>query len=89
MIRDVPTPDPDAVTPIQRFRVPLAAWTAFGAVCKRRGTFRARRLFELMWGDVKRHGTDEEKAVFAAADAELRAKRSRKPRPGASPRRDL
>jgi hypothetical protein len=75
----MPTPDPDSMTPIQRFRVPLEAWTAFGNACRRRGVLRARRLFDLMWSDVKRHGTDEEKAIFAAADRELKARRSRKP----------
>jgi hypothetical protein len=80
MIRDVPTPEPGAdTTPIQRFRVPLAAWLAFGRVCSRRGIPRARRLFDLMWGDVRRHGTDEDKAAFAVADQELRERRSRKP----------
>lgn len=65
-------------TPIQRFRVPLAAWLAFGAVCRRQGITRARRLFDLMWGDVRKHGTEEERAIFAAADKELRQRRSRK-----------
>jgi hypothetical protein len=74
----VTTPDPGE-TPIQRFRVPLEAWTAFGAICKRRGVFRARRLFDLMWLDVRRHGTDEEKETFAQADRQLKARRSRKP----------
>jgi hypothetical protein len=58
--------------------MPLAAWLAFGGMCKRRGMLRARHLFDLMWSDVRRHGTDEEKATFAAADKELKARRSRK-----------
>jgi hypothetical protein len=74
----VTTPDPRE-TPIQRFRMPLTAWTAFGDMCKRRGMLRARRLFDLMWSDVRRHGSDEEKAAFAQADKELKARRSRKP----------
>jgi hypothetical protein len=82
----VTTPDlePGSETPIQRFRMPLAAWLAFGEMCRRRGMHRARHLFDLMWADVKRHGTDEEKAVFAAADKELRQRRSRKPPPAPS-----
>jgi hypothetical protein len=77
----VTTPESLDETPIQRFRMPLAAWTAFGQMCKRRGMIRARHLFDLMWADVKRHGTDEEKAVFVAADTELRQRRSRKRSP--------
>jgi hypothetical protein len=65
-------------TPIQRFRMPLAAWSAFGTMCRRRGVIRARRLFDLMWIDVRRYGTDEEKAAFWDADKELKARRSRK-----------
>jgi len=79
----VPTPEPDDdVTPVQRFRVPLAAWETFGRVCRQQGIPRARRLFDLMWGDVKRHGTETDKAVFAAADRELKQRRSRKPAGG-------
>jgi hypothetical protein len=76
-IADVTTPDPQE-TPIQRFRVPLDAWLAFGAMCRRLSVPRARRLFDLMWNDVRRHGTDEEKSTFAAADKTLKARRSRK-----------
>jgi len=72
---DEPSPDE---TPIQRVRLPLAAWAAFGQMCKRRKMIRARHLFDLMWADIRRHGTDEEKAAFAAADQELRQRRSRK-----------
>jgi hypothetical protein len=75
----VTTTEPGAETPIQRFRMPLEAWDAFGRMCRRRGVPRARHLFDLMWNDVRRHGTDDEKAAFAAADKELRARRSRKP----------
>lgn len=73
------TPEPANETPIQRFRVPLEAWETFGRVCHWRRIPRARRLFELMWADVRRYGSDEDKAVFAAADKELKARRSRKP----------
>ena len=52
-------------------------------MCKRRKLIRARYLFDLMWADVRRHGTDEEKAAFAAADKELKARRSRKRTPDA------
>lgn len=52
-------------------------------MCKRRKLIRARHLFDLMWADVRRHGTDEEKAAFAAADKELKARRSRKRTPDA------
>jgi hypothetical protein len=58
--------------------MPLAAWGAFGEICKREQVPRARKLFDLMWTYAKRHGTDEEKAVFVAADRELRQRRSRK-----------
>jgi hypothetical protein len=75
----VTTPEEKDETPIQRFRVPLAAWDSFGRMCRRRGMMRARHLFDLMWSDVKRHGTEEEKAAFAAADKELRQRRSRRP----------
>lgn len=79
-VSPVTTPEPGSETPIQRFRMPLAAWIAFGKMCKRRGTVRARHLFDLMWADIRRHGSDDEKAVFVAADIELRARRSRRPR---------
>jgi hypothetical protein len=75
----VTTPDPGGETPIQRFRMPLEAWVAFGQMCKRREMLRARHLFDLMWADVKRHGSDEEKASFVAADKQLRARRTRRP----------
>lgn len=75
------TTDEPRETPIQRFRMPLGAWTAFGAMCKRRNLLRARHLFDLMWRDVKRYGTEEEKVAFAAADKLLRERRSRKPSP--------
>jgi hypothetical protein len=75
----VTTLESPAETPIQRFRMPLAAWLAFGEICKREHVPRARKLFDLMWAYVKRHGTDEEKAAFVAADKELRQRRSRKP----------
>lgn len=77
------TPELPDETPIQRFRMPLEAWDAFGRMCRRRGVARARHLFDLMWSDVRRHGNDDEKAAFAVADKELRARRSRKPAPGA------
>jgi hypothetical protein len=77
-ILHVTTKDPPAETPIQRFRMPLTAWLAFGEMCRREGVPRARKLFDLMWAYAKRHGTDEEKAVFIAADRELRRRRSRK-----------
>jgi hypothetical protein len=79
-----PVPQDEAdETPIQRFRTPLAAWVAFGEVCKRRDIARARRLFDLMWGDVKRYGTDRERQIFAVANRELQARRSRKRTPDA------
>lgn len=59
--------------------MPLAAWLAFGEICRREEVPRARKLFDLMWAYAKRHGTDEEKAVFAAADKELKQRRSRRP----------
>jgi hypothetical protein len=58
--------------------MPLDAWSAFGAMCKRRGILRARHLFDLMWRDVKRHGTEEEKEAFAVADRQLRDRRQRR-----------
>ena len=72
------TNDPPAETPIQRFRMPLDAWLAFGTICQREGVPRARKLFDLMWTYAKRHGTDEERAAFAAADQHLRQRRTRK-----------
>jgi hypothetical protein len=75
----VTTPKDRDETPIQRFRMPLAAWLAFGAMCDREGVPRARKLFDLMWAYAKRHGTDEEKAAFIVADKELRQRRSRRP----------
>ena len=77
-ILHVTTNSPPVETPIQRFRMPLDAWLAFGAICQREEVPRARKLFDLMWTYVKRHGTDEEKAVFIAADRQLRQRRSRK-----------
>ena len=63
--------------------MPLAAWIAFGQMCKRRRMTRARHLFDLMWADIKRHGTDEEKEAFTAGDQELRRRRSRRREPRA------
>ena len=62
------TPELSPETPIQRFRMPLAAWLAFGEICRREGVPRARKLFDLMWAYAKRHGTDGEKAAFVAAE---------------------
>jgi predicted GIY-YIG superfamily endonuclease len=80
--KKVPRPrDPNAVvdeTPIQRFRMPLDAWTAFGRMCKRLGVPRAQRLYELMWDEVRQYGTEAENAAFAAADEQMRARRSRR-----------
>ena len=58
--------------------MPLAAWLAFGEICRREQVPRARKIFDLMWAYVKRHGTEEEKAAFIAADRELLQRRSRK-----------
>lgn len=77
-VSPVTTPEPRDETPIQRFRMPLAAWLAFGEICRREHVPRARKIFDLMWAYAKRHGTDEEKAAFVAADRELRQRRSRK-----------
>lgn len=78
MLSCVTTPDPDE-TPIQRFRMPLESWLAFGRVCQQQGIPRARCLFDLAWSYVLANGTEADAAVFAENDRELRARRSRKP----------
>lgn len=79
--------DPDSnATPVQRFRAPAEVWEAFGRICSERGVQRAWRLLELIGSDIRKYGTDADRATFGAATREMRDRRSRKgPR---SPRRD-
>lgn len=78
MILPVPRPDPENATPVQRFRAPAVVWDAFTRICSERGVRHARRLIELMAGDIRRYGTDADKAALAEAIRELKGRRSRR-----------
>jgi hypothetical protein len=79
MILPVPTPDPDNATPVQRFRAPAVVWDAFARICSERSIRHARRLIDLMAADIRRYGTDEDRAALAEAIRELKDRRSRRP----------
>ncbi|MFD0853884.1 hypothetical protein ACFQ07_16720 [Actinomadura adrarensis] len=68
----------DKTTKPRQFRVPDGAWAAYDAVCKRLGRTRAEDLNAHIRRTVKRHGTPEEIAMLAEAEAEVEARRTRK-----------
>ena len=71
-------------TPTTPIRVPRRMWAAYGRVCARLSRDRTEDLLAHMRRQIKRHGDDEDLADLAAADEELRERRSRK---GGRPRR--
>jgi hypothetical protein len=71
-------------TPTTPIRVPRIMWAAYGRVCARLGRDRTEDLLAHMRRQIKRHGDAADIADLAAADEELRERRSRK---GARPPR--
>lgn len=68
----------DATTKPRQFRVADALWETYDAVCKRQGRTRAEDLNTHIRREIKRHGTPEEIARIAEADAELKKRQARK-----------
>lgn len=68
---------PGEHTKPRQFRAPTAIWEAYGRLCERRGTTRAAALNEHMRAELEKHGTKEERAAIAVADAELEERRAR------------
>ena len=58
-------------------RVPQDLWDAYGALCERLGRNRTSDLLDHMRRMIKRHGTDEERALLARAEDELAKRRAR------------
>ncbi|MEU3287848.1 hypothetical protein [Streptomyces longwoodensis] len=58
---------------------------AYGRVCERLGTDRTNDVLEHMRARVLEHGTEEDRADLAQADAELAERRSRR---GGRPKKD-
>lgn len=68
-------------------RVPRLMWAAYGRVCARLDRDRTEDLIGHIRQQVKKHGNAEDLADLAAAEDELRERRSRKggrPRSSAS-----
>lgn len=81
----MPTQNPDAHTPIHRFRAPKALWEAYESVCKRVfSRDRSEDLVEHMRAVIAEHGDAGELAKLELADHELEERRSRK---GGRPRK--
>jgi hypothetical protein len=72
-------------TPTTPIRVPHLMWAAYGRVCARLGRDRTEDLLAHMRRQIKRYGDADDLADLAAADEELRERRSRK---GGRPRRE-
>jgi hypothetical protein len=70
----------------RQIRIPTGAWTAYDAICKRLGTTRAEDINAHIRAVIEQHGTAEERAQLADADAELAERRARKG--GRPPRTD-
>jgi hypothetical protein len=60
-------------------------WAAYGRVCTRLGRGRTEDLLDYMRRQIRRHGDETDRADLAAADEELRERRSRT---GGRPRGD-
>ena len=69
---------PDRTTPTTAIRVPRSMWAAYGRVCARLSRDRTEDLLAHMRRQIRRHGDDKDLADLAAADQELRERRSRK-----------
>ena len=65
-------------TPTTPIRVPRSMWVAYGRVCGRLGRDRTEDLLAHMRRQIRRHGDADDLADLAAADEELRERRSRK-----------
>ena len=71
-------PSETNATPQRPLRVPSPMWEAFGRVCERRGITRSARMLAMIRSDIRRYGDKQDRAGLAAADAELRERRSRR-----------
>ena len=71
-------------TPTTPIRVPRVMWAAYGRVCARLGKDRTEDLLAHMRRQIKRHGDETDLGDLAAAEEELRERRSRK---GGRPRK--
>jgi hypothetical protein len=65
-------------TPTTPIRVPRLMWIAYGRVCARLGRDRTEDLISHIRRQVTEHGDVEDLADLAAAEDELRERRSRK-----------
>jgi hypothetical protein len=65
-------------TPTTPIRVPRLMWAAYGRVCARLSRDRTEDLLDHMRDQIKNHGDKDDLADLAAADEELRERRSRK-----------
>ena len=65
-------------TPTTNIRVPRRMWAAYGRVCARLSRDRTEDLLAHMRRQIKRHGDEADLADLAAAEEELRERRSRK-----------
>ncbi|MFJ8192817.1 hypothetical protein ACIQ8D_24100 [Streptomyces sp. NPDC096094] len=79
-----PSGAPKRHTTPRPIRVPDPLWQAYGRVCERLGTDRTNDVLEHMRAQVLQHGTEEDRANLARADAELAERRARK---GGRPKR--
>lgn len=68
----------DQVTRARPIRIADGAWSAYASVCKRLGRTRADDINAHIRRMIKRHGTAEELALLAEADAEVERRRTRK-----------
>lgn len=68
----------EQTTKPRQVRVAKGAWTAYEAVCERLGRTRAEDINDHIRRMIRRHGTAEEKALLAEADAEVQERRTRK-----------
>jgi hypothetical protein len=68
----------EQVTRSRPIRIAEGAWSAYASVCKRLGRTRADDINAHIRRMIKRHGTPEEIAQLAAADAEIEQRRARK-----------
>ncbi|MFE2407046.1 hypothetical protein ACFXDE_01745 [Kitasatospora sp. NPDC059408] len=61
-----------------RFRIPRRMWDAYGRITDRQGTDRTADLVAHVRAVIQQHGTPEDLADLAAAEQELKERRSRK-----------
>jgi hypothetical protein len=76
--------DPNKEMTLQHFRAPDAMWEAFSNVCAGRGLTSAADLIAHMRRTIRQYGDEADKALLAAAEAELKQRRARK---GGRPRK--